>query len=209
MITQMNTTYRQKDCIELCFADNLFKKCQCHEGSWKDFFPQGNICKTDYEQHCLSLYNEEFFSIENIRELCDCPLECVSITYSMSTSFSNYPSKEYADYLSNQSSISKLFNNRTQIDSELIKSSLLSVSVYYDELKYTQISELKKVELEDLIAGIGGDLMISFIVKKQIKLIYLIKELWDCFLASLFWVLLSFLTFLFNWCYQFARNLKN
>ena len=39
---------------------------------------------------------------------------------------------------------------------DLISKSVLSLNVYYDKLAYTQISKNSKLEIVDLVAGIGG-----------------------------------------------------
>lgn len=39
---------------------------------------------------------------------------------------------------------------------EDIKKSILALNIYYDELKYTLVEEIKKIETFDLISNLGG-----------------------------------------------------
>ena len=51
--------------------------------------------------------------------------------------------------------ITSKFQNET-ITYDLIKQSVLSLNVYYDQLSYTQISREAKLEIVDLVGSIGG-----------------------------------------------------
>jgi len=51
--------------------------------------------------------------------------------------------------------ITSKFPNET-LTYDLIKQSVVSLNVYYDQLSYTQISKEAKLDLVDLISGIGG-----------------------------------------------------
>ena len=55
----------------------------------------------------------------------------------------------------NDPRITSKFPNET-LTYDLIKQSVLSLNVYYDQLSYTQISKDAKLDLVDLISGIGG-----------------------------------------------------
>ncbi len=79
-----------------------------------------------------------------------CPEECSSISYSMTTSFSNYPSKSYAE--------KKLLSNKKLMhkDYQELKMNVLAVNVYFGDLSYTLIGQQAKMDLIDLISNIGG-----------------------------------------------------
>ncbi len=47
------------------------------------------------------------------------------------------------------------FQNET-LTYDLLKQSVLSLNVYFDQLSYTQISREAKLEIVDLVSGIGG-----------------------------------------------------
>ena len=67
--------------------------------------------------------------------------------YTHFPTFSNYPIYNYA--------LNSLMTNPT-LTYDLIKQSVLSLNVYYDQLSYTQISKDAKLEIVDLVSGIGG-----------------------------------------------------
>lgn len=107
----------------------------------------------------------------------DCPLECDSLTYSLVTSYSNYPTRIYAgslaanpsvvqkilklnEYLRNATTTTNNTNSQDlpRLSYEQIKSNMLAISVYYAELSYEQYDELEKIDLTDLVSSIGGTL---------------------------------------------------
>lgn len=151
-----NKTYKQTDCLELCFSEHLYKECKCYESSTIEFFPDGQNCHRFSNFSCLIDFNINFFS-QNIKEKCDCPLECNSVSYSITTSMADFPNQAYSDYLLNQTKIVKLFNaNNVTLNSDELKRSILEVCIYFDELKYTMIEETEKMSWVDLISNCGG-----------------------------------------------------
>ena len=84
------------------------------------------------------------------------PLECKRIKYDLTMTFSNYPSNQYYEYLKNNSVILKHFkNNLTSITYDKLKSRILALNIYYDQLSYTKISEYPHTEIVELISNIG------------------------------------------------------
>jgi hypothetical protein len=51
--------------------------------------------------------------------------------------------------------ITSKFQNET-LTFDLVSKSVLSLNVYYDKLLFTQISKDAKIEIVDLVSGIGG-----------------------------------------------------
>jgi hypothetical protein len=47
-------------------------------------------------------------------------------------------------------------NNSMHITYEKLKSKILAINIYYDELGYTNLVEYEKVKLIDLVSSIGG-----------------------------------------------------
>ena len=92
----------------------------------------------------------------------DCPLECEKTTYLLSTSHSDYPSPEYTKFLKTHPIIPKAFNissfDSNSIDEDLLKKSIASINVFYDDLRYTKISQIAKMSFKDLMSNIGGTL---------------------------------------------------
>ena len=108
----------------------------------------------------LDLYNslaffKDFF-IEDVANKCsDCPLECESELYSLTSSALDYPTQIYAQMLANQSVITKRFSNKAPTYKQL-KQSILSVNINYNQLGYTQIKEIQKMNIIELVTNFGG-----------------------------------------------------
>ena len=94
-----------------------------------------------------------------------CPLECESIDYSLSVSHSYFSNPDLFEFLkitqifqSLLNNSSNYFNNSVEIENELIRKSIVEINVYYDELKYTKVTQIAKTTFEYLMAIIGGTL---------------------------------------------------
>lgn len=89
----------------------------------------------------------------------ECPLECESTTYRLTTSQAEYPSRAYANALVENSRVrEKYAKNASQLNYELLKRSMVQISVFYKDLGYEQYEEFAKTELIDLVSNIGGTL---------------------------------------------------
>jgi len=88
-----------------------------------------------------------------------CPLECDSASYEISTSSLDFPTQNWFNVVFESSpAYVKLFEsimNRT-LTYESFKESHLVVNIFYPSLKYTQITELPKTSLIDLVSNVGG-----------------------------------------------------
>jgi hypothetical protein len=147
-------TYKQTDCFELCFSYNVFNECKCYEGSTVSYFSIGKQCKTLEDLSCLTNYYTKFYSNE-IKKMCNCPLECNTVAYSITSSFSKFPSKYYLNnVILKDPRLSEMFGNKT-VTEENIRESFVSIRIYFDELKYTLVNELEKFDVGDLISNIG------------------------------------------------------
>jgi len=138
ILTNHNFTYQRSDCIELCFSDYAFQKIGCREGLTSIFYDE-TVCKTLEQIVLLANILSEFYNTKTF-EQCNCPLECHSISYSLSTSFSSFFNAVNAK---NQSSTDENPNT-------------LALNIYFEELKYTIIDEKIKTNWVDLISSIGG-----------------------------------------------------
>lgn len=153
-IINSNLTYKQIDCFYLCYQKQAIEKCNCYLKSYNKLTSE-IPCKTIEQLTCTFAVWDKFIN-NDINEMCSslCPAECDSITYSISTSFSGYPLKSYAEsQILTSPVIKQRFLNQTY---EQIKSSVLSVNVYYDQLGYTVTSQQAKTNLFDVISNIGG-----------------------------------------------------
>ena len=154
-------SYTQKHCFDVCTKINIMKNCECNVG----FYSQTNPCHTLPQIKCTRDTFEVF--IKNMRAKCVpyCPSECEIVEYSVSTSHSYYPNPEYAKLLKNLPIFKKEFKNydfdlngSVYIENDLIRKSTAAISVFYDDLKYTKLSQIAKMSFEDLMANLGGTL---------------------------------------------------
>ena len=82
-----------------------------------------------------------------------CPLECNTITYSPQLSTLDFPSHDLFKLYQNESDL-----GLGSMSFDTMKNSLISLKVYYPFTQYTEIRELPKTSLIDLISQIGGSL---------------------------------------------------
>lgn len=178
--------YRRRDCFKLCEQDIINKLFACY---------LLNLPKIDDDnlQPCSSLISIETNSTECVEK---CPHECDMTTYELSISYAEYPSSlemtKLSDYIYLNETILEL-NQPNRNDSyslsflslELARRSLVKIFVYFDEIKYTSITESPTISFVDLIAGIGGTLglfigisLLSFV--EVIELIFdMVSVLWS------------------------------
>jgi len=92
LITQNDKTYDQQACFRMCFKYSLFteKSCNCTpstaENSWQDCYLNGNKEKKICIKNVREEFNEKIY-----KGKCSeyCPLECDSLSYSISLSSIN------------------------------------------------------------------------------------------------------------------------
>ena len=164
-IIKSNKTYCQKICFDLCLQKRWIETCGCYI-PFINKLNSSNKCDSVNEVQCGLSLTESFFK-KNIYKICSpyCPLECNDITYSLSVSHSDFPNPNYAEILKKKPIIqskfqkSKVFTNESLIvDNNELKKSIAAITIYYDDLKYTLISQIPKMSFEDLLANIGGQL---------------------------------------------------
>jgi len=108
-----------------------------------------------------SIYSQyyDLFLKEKMLTKCDCPLECDMTSYILTTSIAEYPTKSYANNLLNESKIiSRFTKSKDKITHDDLKSRLISVNIFYNDLNHLVISEEVKMSIISLISYIGGTL---------------------------------------------------
>ena len=151
-----NKTYMQTNCKFMCYQKYLGEQCGCQLYVYK-YFPNMQPCLTINQTNCQS-EKRTYFLKNNFFAKCDCPLECEKTLYDYSFSFSEYPTRYYANLLMKHPSIMSRFPNQSQISYQDLKSRIASVNIYYDELKETFITQEKKLMFHDLVSNLGGTL---------------------------------------------------
>jgi len=139
MLTQTKYSYRQVDCFDYCMGRELNKN-----------FNISN--KIDHWHKLYKKYSFDKFR-GDINNVCRplCPMECDSIKYEMSNSFTKTSDDEFQSLFELNASMSNV----------------IWVNIYYENLEYTSISQVAHMDLLDLISNIGSNLSlfigISFI----------------------------------------------
>jgi len=152
-----NKSYTQNRCFDLCSQRETIKMCNnCYLNSYEKLNGQ-KPCQTDNELRCATEAHDYY--VKNINKLCmqDCPLECDTIEYQIATTYSHYPSMNYAkEELMNRPLIKSKLTNDSKLNYELIRQSVLSLNVYYDDFLYAEYSQSPKGEIPDLVSNVGG-----------------------------------------------------
>jgi hypothetical protein len=93
-----------------------------------------------------------FFSEEAATNCTDCPLECESIKYEITKSFTTISFKYYTDLLINcfPNFTAKFQNLSTEEIIAKFKNQILMARIYYEDLAYTLIEESEKTNIADL-----------------------------------------------------------
>ena len=157
---QSNQTYHFEDCVYMCLQKNLGDLCQCQvylTGSlyYRDLrqcFNEPSKIRNDSGCFTQSLNN--FIINEDIIKNCDCPIECHYEYFTTSTSFSEFPTKQYFNYIKNSTLIrSKLGDEATYQD---VKESVVRIEIFNEDLTETVVNENAKTAIRDLVSSIGG-----------------------------------------------------
>ena len=154
------SAYRQKNCLRLCQQEYIKNKCNCLDASLPSIYKNLSFCSSISSIECVEKQRIEYFNNENYTSLCltDCPMECESVSYLLSTSISRYPSSYYTQYLKNKVNISSKFVNNTFANDNNITKNIVFINVFYDDLTTTYINEIPEINGDSLLGNIGGNL---------------------------------------------------
>lgn len=176
--------YTRRDCVKLCEQKQIIDQFGCYSLAFPKIF-NFPPCPYQIDPHI------------NMTECIElCPHECKSTSYDLSISYGEYPTRKYMKDLSERFETFKwafktdLNNSKYNFDSlELARASLVKIFVYFEDIKYTKISEAPTMTFVDLIASIGGTLglFIGISLLSFVELIELIVEI-----VGIFWVNYNF-----------------
>ena len=121
---------------------------------------------------------------QNFDKICskECPLECDSVKYDLSISFTKLIVERVVS-LANE--LGGIVNPKFKMLTEKDSQDLVFVNVFYKDLDYTSISQLPKMDFFDLVSNIGGNLglfigvsFLSFaeIIEFIIEAVYILFE---------------------------------
>jgi hypothetical protein len=149
--------YSQKECISLCRTLSYIEtsNCNCSLKSMDEKFTAkcyNNINDTNIKA-CVDSFLSKF-EVEKCSNYC--PLECDTLSYKISHS-------------------SKMISS---LDNSIIRTKIFKIYIFYEDLKYTLITQKPKIELFGLISNIGGTLglFIGFSFISVLELFELLVE---------------------------------
>jgi hypothetical protein len=150
-----NPIYLEDDCKLLCFNKILHDTCNCTEPSFIPYYDSNLFCLSYQKLDCEFKHYKKFIENDDFSK-CDCPKTCKTITYSYSSSMSEYPTKSYAYALMQNPMILRQFKNKTLATFDEIRKRVISVNIFYNELAETLITAQPKTDIPSLVSNIGG-----------------------------------------------------
>ena len=183
-ILDSGRVYSQKECLELCFSlyyaetnpcdcsgyplENIFHECfskrQYYSETWNcTLLSKRNFSKTIFNEKCSNY----------------CPLECSTVNYQVLTSTLDFPTSGNISLKDQTGYFDSKFANY-----EEVKKRFYSLVIFYEDLKYTLITESPNIEFVDLVSNVGGILgvflgisFLSFIEIVELIIQYIIIRL--------------------------------
>ena len=157
LISKSDYSYTQELCFLQCYQNNLIKKYNCTDFHYLSLFNL-TYC-TDEVMNLIWNSGDDSFGSDFINKNCIslCPLECNQTLYKTSISFYQILDKNISTKIRENSKLASDFINRT-MNLETIKESFVSVNIFYDKISYTISRESPKMDLNSLLASIGGNL---------------------------------------------------
>ena len=135
--------------MDLCLKQEIINRCKCF-AIFADRLNGSNACISLNEINCVFQISKNKVNIYT--DCLECKDTCDSVSYPLTTSTSLFPSFDYGQFLVNYSFLAnETFFNKTDLDK-----SVLSLTIFYSSLKYTEIKQLVKMGVIDLICAIGG-----------------------------------------------------
>jgi len=185
----MGKAYDKTNCELFCIQKKIIDECGCYYSYYDKIDTVTKPCMEDADVTCTSTFFSKVISgATDIDCQNECPPECSKVSYDFESSSSDFPSKKYFEILLQDPDIdvsSSLTEDGVPVEFEEVERRIVSVSIYFNELSYTKISESPKTSIVDLIASIGGTFglclglsLLSFIelIHLVIMLIYFIKD---------------------------------
>lgn len=155
-VIRTNYTYRQSSCFKVYIQAKVNAQCQCSSLAFPEYSRNLPPCVSRSQVKCFNDLQTEFYNQKSDDEcLRRCPLECESISYSTAISSPDFPTDSYTYYLLNKSFVRGI---KSDITAAGLKANMMSVNIYYDEMKVTSVTQLPKMQYQDLIGSIDGNL---------------------------------------------------
>lgn len=135
--------YRQVNCYDLCLKKHYIKEC--------------NLVDNDHNGQCYTNVTANF----DFKRLCEnyCPLECDSVTIQTNIQTLNFESITWPVIPERHANTSYNLSN------------VFSLWIYFENIQYTEIEQIPKMYITDLVSSIGGCLGNAIHFRKFQKII--------------------------------------
>jgi hypothetical protein len=142
MFNQLNmTTYRQKNCVRLCLQEFIMNQCKCVDAGLPNIW-NVSICASLDSLDCIAQSRVDYFKNAQSSSCPQCPLECFSVNYYVSSSNSRYPTAYYTNYLRFKTDLVSRFPKTTIVSDNHIQKNIVIFNVFYDDLATVYVTEL-------------------------------------------------------------------
>ena len=167
IIESTNFSYTQYDCFSYCMGRELYKYLNYSkiDNLYNAYLDAISIGKGE---DLKSIYYSLIRGEVNTKCSAECPLECDSISYEITNSFTTVISDQFQ----------LLFPNKSLNNSVIF-------NIYFEDLSFTKISQMAKTDIWDLVSNIGGNsglfIGISFlsfaeIIELIVEFLFIIME---------------------------------
>jgi hypothetical protein len=157
IVEVLGKKYQQKDCLDLLIQANSISTCNCTMIFFEKLRMDVKNCETEQEINCgFESFSESGAFVKLNAGLC--PLECDSVSYTITKRIAG-PLSSNMKFSPEFKKFKTLYNQNTSLQNhDEILRNIAYVRITYSDLSYTQIVEIPKVTVIDLISNIGGTL---------------------------------------------------
>ncbi|XP_072039615.1 acid-sensing ion channel 1-like [Amphiura filiformis] len=161
-------TYTVPGCIQECKEMFVIDICKC-----KEFRYQGNATPCDLKtaNECIGDAEDKFIK-ENKNAECDCPKSCDGVVYNARLSHAYFPNDLLVKTISVGMNLSE----------GQIRKNILDVRVFFEELSYSNVTQIPAYTSTSLQSDIGGSmgLFVGMSILSVVEFIdFLLVSLWN------------------------------
>lgn len=157
LVTWMNLNgynYTRKNCLTFCEQEMIIEAIGCYDWRLPPIY-NAKPCSTRDQFNNIS---NVVFDYDHCYE--DCPFECSTISYDVSTSYADYPTYDY--YVNQKKTNTKYYQtlftgeNINDLTYDDFHNVIEALFVGFDQLSYTYVSNSPSFEIPDIFANVGG-----------------------------------------------------
>ena len=150
--------YTTLNCIESCIAYNGAKECSVAVFHSLPYMPNANESLRLAREEDLECYRRAFQRlIDSDFSSCSCSLSCHETIFQKSASYSQWPAT--ADLPFYKTILSESLElNENNLSNEFVRRNFLKISVFFGDMTYRKITEVRQYPLDGLISDIGGQM---------------------------------------------------